>query len=102
MFQQYRPLAGIFFVFTLFASTGQSQIPVNGIADRGVYSGSVAFNVPATLGYSYSLLLDGKPVLPDYTNTVTQANYHELWVYRTNAATREGSSLLVLFILCVI
>jgi hypothetical protein len=99
MFQQYRPLAGIFFLFTLFASTGQSQIPVNGIADRGLYSGSVAFSVPATLGYSYSLLLDGKPVLPDYTNTVTQANYHELWVYRTNAATREGSSRLVRFIL---
>lgn len=87
-------------LLAVFAITfsARSQIPVNGIADQGIYTASVSFSVPTSVGHSYLVLLDGKPVLAGFTNQVTQADYHELLVARTNMTTLEVTNRLVRFI----
>ncbi len=81
-----------------FTVTARAQIPVNGIADQGIYTASVSFSVPTSAGHSYLVLLDEKPVLAGFTNQVTQADYHELLVTRTNMTTLEVTNRLIRFI----
>jgi hypothetical protein len=88
---------------TLLAVSGflarvQGQIPVNGVADQTIYTATASFSVPTSAGHSYHVLLDGKQVLAGFTNQVTQADYHELLVYRTNMTTLEVTNRLVRFI----
>jgi hypothetical protein len=84
------------FIITFSA---RGQIPVNGIADQGIYGASASFSVPTAAGHSYLVLLDGRPVLAGFTNQITQADYHELLVTRTNMTTGEVTNRLVRFII---
>src|SRR5215510_15472652 len=90
------PLLLLFLVASAFTACG--QIPVNGVVDQTIYTGSASFNVPTTAGHSYLVLLDGKPVLAGFTNQVTQADYHELFVSRTNMTSMEVTNRLIRFI----
>jgi len=92
------------FVSSLAALLGiplgvQAQIPVNGVADQTIYTATASFSVPTSAGHSYLVLLDGQPVLAGFTNQVTQADYHELLVFRTNMTTLEVTNRLVRFII---
>src|SRR2546422_10332122 len=80
------------------AVSGHAQINVEGIADRATYTQTVSFRVPATSGYSFRVLLDGKPVPADITNVVNSVDYHEVFISRTNAATLEVTNRLVRFV----
>jgi hypothetical protein len=102
MFHLFRsPLLLPSFVLAVLGITfnARGQIPVNGIADQGIYAASAPFSVPTSAGHSYLVLLDGKPVLAGFTNQVTQADYHELFVSRTNLTTMEVTNRLVRFII---
>src|SRR5262245_15758164 len=101
MFHVVRPKVSLrlFFSFLFgFAFSARGQVPVNGVVDQTIYAGSASFSVPTTAGHSYLVLLDGKPVLAGFTNQVTQADYHELFVSRTNMTTLEVTNRLVRFI----
>ena len=65
----------------------QAPLVIDNVAERGVYTSSTWFRVPSTSGYTYQVLLDGKPVPTDVSYTVNQVDYHELRVYRTNVST---------------
>src|SRR5688572_11026217 len=89
------------FVFTFSA---RGQIPVNtgggqDFADRAIYAATASFSVPTSAGHSYLVLLNGNPVLAGFTNQVTQADYHELLVYRTNMTTMEVTNRFIRFII---
>lgn len=76
----------------------QAPLDVIGIADRSTYTGSASFRVPSVSGYTYLVLLDAREIPTDLTNQVTQANYHEVFVSRTNVSTLTVSNRLVRFI----
>jgi hypothetical protein len=67
----------------------EAPLPIEGPADKRHpgYSDRVTIRVPSTPGYSYSILLDTNPILPDVTLDVTSIDYHELNVWRTNDST---------------
>jgi len=88
-----------FLVVLVSIATVRGQIPVNGVADQTIYNATASFSVPTAAGHSYLVLLDGKPVLAGLTNQVTQADYHELQVFRTNMTTLEVTNRLVRFII---
>ncbi len=81
------------------AINAPAQIPVNGVTDQTIYSSTVSFSVPTEAGHSYQVLLDGKPVLAGFTNQVTQADYHELLVNRTNMTTMAVTNRFIRFII---
>ena len=87
-----------FLTFISLSFSARAQITIEGVTDRNTYSGSVSFRVPGAAGFNDAVLLDGEPVLPDVSHQVTEANYHELFVSRTNASTLEVTSQLVRFI----
>src|SRR6185503_19657511 len=69
------------------AVSGHAQLNVEGIDDRGTYNQTVSFRVPTAPGFTYLVLLNGQPVPTDITQVVNSADYHEVFVSRTNAAT---------------
>jgi len=81
------------------AAFAQSPLPINGIADRVTYTDTASFTVPVTPGYSYSVLLDGQRVPAVVANTVRKVDYHEVSVWRTNAASGLVTNLTVRFII---
>src|SRR5262245_10905254 len=92
------------FCFWILVVSAGAQAPLDivgvgaGFGDRSNYVGSVSFRVPSTSGYTYLVLLDGKRIPTDVTNQVNQANYHEVFVSRTNLSTLAVSNRLVRFI----
>lgn len=78
----------------------QAPLDVIGLTDAsyGNYADRVTFRVPSTNGYSYRVLLDANPVPTDVPMTVTNIDYHELSVWRTNLQTSAVSNRLVRFI----
>lgn len=84
---------------SLFAQAPLVIESSSGFADRATLMDSAWFRVPATNGYSYAVLLDGRPVPADLTNVVNRADYHELSVSRTNMSTLAVSNRLIRFII---
>jgi hypothetical protein len=87
-------------VMAAWSLSAQAPLTIEGLADRQ-YSGyvdSVAFRVPSTAGYSYSVLLDTKPVPTDAFVTVNAVDYHELHVWRTNTSTLQTTNRRIQFI----
>src|SRR5688572_563986 len=80
-------------------ATGQAPLPINGPTDRSISSSAVNFSVPSTVGYTYAVSINGKPVPTDINHSVSQPDYHELLVSRTNATTLEVTNRLVRFII---
>src|SRR5688572_769383 len=80
-------------------ATGQAPLPINGPTDRSISSSAVNFSVPSTVGYTYAVSINGKPVPTDINHSVSQPDYHELLVTRTNATTLEVTNRLVRFII---
>ena len=76
-----------------------AQIPVNGLADKSVYVDQVSFSIPAEPGFSYSATLDGLPVPINTTNILSQVDYHQLLVQRTNTSTLQAASLSLQFLI---
>lgn len=98
----------LFRVLTLTAVLGiaasvPAQVPldVTGITDKAYnsYSGSASFRVPSATGYSYRVLLDGQPVPTDVTVVVTNMDYHEVSVWRTNLQSSAVTNRLVRFLI---
>src|SRR5215210_2677670 len=89
----------VFFALALQAGFAQPLL-VSGINDRAydVHVNSASFIVPTDAGHSYLVLVDGKPVPAGVTNRVVGADYHEIKVWRTNAATGSVTNRLVRFI----
>ena len=89
-------------VITLLGTAGvgraQSPLTVNGIADRGDYSDTATFSVPSTAGYSYSVKLDGNLIPTDLSVVVTNQDFHQLLVSRTNLTTLQVTNRLIQFI----
>jgi len=84
---------------SLIASAwAQAPLDIIGITDRTNFTASASFRVPAVNGYTYLVLLDGRKIPTDLTNQVTEANYHEVFVSRTNISTLAVSNRLVRFI----
>lgn len=81
------------------AALAQAPLLVTGVDDREVYADSVTFLVPAVNGFTYGVWLDGQRVPAGLEVGVTNADYHELSVARTNLATGEITNRLVRFIL---
>ncbi|MBI5386524.1 MAG: hypothetical protein HZA90_17785 [Verrucomicrobia bacterium] len=84
----------------LHAATVQAPLDVLGVTDKAYssYSGSASFRVPSTNGYSYRVLFDGQLVPTDVTVPVTNMDYHEVSVWRTNLQTSTVTNRLVRFI----
>jgi hypothetical protein len=91
-----------FFVAILVGGTvsvqAQASLDVVGISDRGTYTDSASFRVPVVGGYTYVVLLDGNAVPVDVSYAVNKADYHELFISRTNIASLGVSNRLVRFI----
>ena len=82
-----------------FQLRAQAPLEVTGVNDRGIYTDSASFSVPALSGYNYYVLLDGVRVPADATNVIRKVDYHEISVTRTNIATGEVTNRLVRFII---
>ena len=80
------------------AASAQAPLTVNGVTDRTVTADLVTFQVPSSNGYSYAVTLDGARVPTDLSIAVTNVDYHELRVSRTNVNTGAISNSLVRFI----
>lgn len=76
----------------VFTGTGQDFL------DQAIYTGSTSFVVPTDPGHNYLVQLDGNQVLPGYTNQVTQADYHELFISRVNVTTSDVAQRMIRFI----
>jgi hypothetical protein len=72
---------------SLSSARAQAPLAINGVVDRGDYADSVTLSVPAASGYTYSARLDGKPIPLDVNVVVTNVDYHQLSVFRTNLST---------------
>lgn len=75
-----------------------AQLTVNGIADRAIYNDQATFTVPAQAGYDYDVRLDDEPLPANVAVTVTNVEYHELQVFRTNQLSQEVADRLIRFI----
>src|ERR1043166_8533191 len=95
-----RCFIGCFVAMLLTVTFVQAQTPltVTGIADQGDYNDSVTFSVPSAAGYSYAVHLDGNAIPTDVSVVVTNHDYHQLLVSRTNLATLEVTNRLIPFI----
>ena len=76
----------------------QAPLTLTGVADRSVTADLVTFQVPSSNGYSYSVTLDGAPVPTDTSLRVTNADYHEARIWRTNSLSGAISNSLTRFI----
>ncbi|HKQ37625.1 MAG TPA: hypothetical protein VJ063_06065, partial [Verrucomicrobiae bacterium] len=91
---------GVLAFFALGLQFGFTQaISVIGVNDRSDNVDAVSFVVPADPGFSYMVLLDGKPVPAGVTNRVTKVDYHEIFVLRTNVTTQLVATRLVRFVI---
>jgi hypothetical protein len=79
---------------------GKAQVPLRilGVADKQISADAVSFRVPVSSGYAYAVTLDGRRVSADLNIAVTNADYHELSVSRTNMADGAVTNQLVRFI----
>ena len=75
-----------------------SQITVNGLADKTIYTDTVTFTVPSQAGYDFLVLLDTNRLSVDTPTTLRRVEYHELLVWRTNLTTFDVTNRLVRFI----
>lgn len=80
------------------AAGAQAPLTINGVTDKSTYNDSVTLQVPSVAGYTYRVLLDNQPMPTDFPVTVTNMDYHELAVSRTNTATGAVTNQLVRFI----
>jgi hypothetical protein len=85
-------------VLTGFSAWAQTPLVINGVADQGDYADTISFSVPTASGYTYSAKLDGQSVPVDVTVTVTQVDYHQLSVWRTNLSTLAVTNVLLGFV----
>jgi hypothetical protein len=82
----------------LFNFWVSAQILVNGMSDRATYTDSATFTVPAEAGYTYVISLNTNSVPPGVGRTITQPDYYELAIRRTQTSTGTVSNRLVRFI----
>jgi hypothetical protein len=82
----------------LAAPSARAQIGIGGVADKTIYTSQAAFFVTNEVGYTYDARLDGSPVPVGASVAVTNVDYHELLVWRTNTASLAVTSRLVRFI----
>ena len=82
----------------LFNFWVSAQILVNGVSDRATYTDSATFTVPAEAGYTYVISLNTNSVPPGVGRTITQPDYYELAIRRTQTSTGTVSNRLVRFI----
>lgn len=75
-----------------------AQIPVGGIADKGVYSDQATFTITNQAGYTYHARLDGNPTSVGAPVVVRSVDYHELLVFRTNTTTSAITNMLLRFV----
>jgi hypothetical protein len=96
----FRRFPGPFLVLhaAVLTALAQAPFPINGVADRSIYTSAVTLRVPSTAGHTYGVLLDGAAIPTDVDVTVNQADYHELSATRTEAGTGTVTNRLVRFI----
>jgi hypothetical protein len=82
----------------LVAARAPAQIGIGGVADRTIYTSQVTFTVTNEAGYAYDARVDGTAVAVGSPVAVTNAEYHELFVWRTNTTSMAVTSRLVRFI----
>lgn len=85
-------------LFAVVVSTSHAQITVTGVSDRTAYTDQVTFTVVPEAGYTYDARLDGAAVPVGSPVLVTEVDYHDLRVARTNDATMAVSNSRVQFI----
>lgn len=76
----------------------QPPLTVENLDDRSTHDLRVWFRVPAAGDHTYGVTLDGQPVPTDLTNWVESADYHELYVSRSNVVDGSVTNRLVRFI----
>ncbi len=86
-------------VFYFFHSTTIfAAISVSGLTSQEVYADSVSFTINSEAGYSYSASINDTPVDIDSQITISEPEYYELTILRTELATNIEDSLLIQFI----
>ncbi|MCX8156371.1 MAG: hypothetical protein N3J91_07990, partial [Verrucomicrobiae bacterium] len=90
--------SGAFWLAAVLAVWGQSPLTINGVTDKSTYNNSVTFRVPSEAGYTYQVLFNNVPIPTDVDMVVTNMDYHELRVSRTNITTQATTNRLVRFI----
>ena len=89
---------GFLFFLLISAFHGAAQpITIDGVTDEST-GGTRSFRIRTEPGHSYVAFLNGTRIPTDVTNVVSEANYYELFVYRTNAATSQVTAEMVKFI----
>src|SRR6266516_2167924 len=79
-------------------SRAQAPLTIIGVTNRGDYADRITLSVPTTNGYTYSATLDGHPIPVDVNVVVTNVDYHQLFVSRTNLATLAVTNSLLGFV----
>jgi len=89
---------GLAFLLAFVPALAPAQIGIGGIADKTIYTSQATFTVTEEAGYAYDARLDGMLVPVGAPVAVTNVDYHELSVWRTNTTTLAAESRLVRFI----
>ncbi|MCF7668455.1 MAG: right-handed parallel beta-helix repeat-containing protein [Verrucomicrobia bacterium] len=82
----------------LIAVQARAEITVDGLDNRAFYHDYVAFKVITEPGFQYLCELDSEPVAAGEWIEVSEVDYHELYVVRTNTANSDTESRLIQFI----
>ena len=76
----------------------QAPLTINGVADRGEYVDTVTLRIATTNGYTYAAKLDGVSIPVDANVVVTNLDYHQLILARTNIASTAVTNRVIGFI----
>src|ERR1043166_4187259 len=90
----------LFSCSVLVASLAPAQDPLTilGVTDRGDYADTITLSVPTTSGYTYSAKLDGRPIPVEVNVVVTNVDYPQLSLWRTNLATLAVTNRVLGFV----
>jgi hypothetical protein len=78
----------------------QAPFGIGGVATSTAYYDRATFTITNSPGYSYDARLDGSPVPVGLSVTLSNMDYHELLIWRTNLADTTVSNRLLRFIVC--
>jgi len=93
-----RRLLPALFCLLVLPASALSQISVQGVEDKKVYTDSVSFTVNSEPGFDYTIELNGNPVAADVSIEVDEPEYYELYVHTREQSSGLEDSLLVRFI----
>jgi hypothetical protein len=80
------------------ALSANSQITINGVADKQTAADSITFTIVAQPGYAYGAFLNANPIPVGVAVTVNRPDFYQLYVIRTNDTSSAVESLMRRFI----